>query len=578
MRKIQWILAGLFLAGQGLAQEAVPLILTAESQPAVVAIGGQGQIVLHYDIDPGFHIGDVAAGFFKVEPVALPGLRFGEAVIPESEETPYGGQYAGVIDVTIPFTIGREALVGESQVKVTVTYQPCSEEGVCYPPEDVTLRVPVTVEPGQVSGGSISERLATALEKGSIVAFLLVFLGGFLTSFTPCVYPMIPITIAVIGAQAGGGRLKGFTLSLFYVLGLATMFTTLGVIAAKTGALFGSLAQNPVTLAVIGGIFFFMGLSMLGFYTVRVPSSIQTKLQGKRRSGFLGSYLTGVVAGVVVSPCVSPLLVVILTWVAKTGSLALGVGLLFSFALGLGVLFILIGTFSGVLKSLPKSGGWMEVVEHGFGILLVGLALFFVRPLFAPWMYKALWGAALVAFATFGGVFSALPEMATHKAKLGKALVVIVLVLGAGLLLSVVLPQAGPGEAASQPAAQTASGHELPAGWLASEVEGLAQARAESKPVMVDFWADWCTACHELDERTWPNGEVRAALEGFVKIKIDQTKNGEAEKALQKKYGIVGLPTVVFLSPEGEEVGRFEGYHPPEKVLGFIAEAQGKLK
>ena len=566
------------MAGALVAQEPVPVILQGEAQPAVVAIGQKGQIVVHYDIDPGFHIGDVAAGFFKVEPVALPGWRFGEAIIPESEETPYGGQYSGLIDVSIPFAVGPEALVGESRVTVKVTYQPCSEEGVCYPPEDVTLQVPVTVEPGQAGGGSISERLASALEKGSIVAFLLVFLGGFLTSFTPCVYPMIPITIAVIGAQAGGGRLKGFTLSLFYVLGLATMFTALGVIAAKTGALFGSLAQHPVTLAVIGAIFFFMGLSMLGFYTVRVPSSVQTKLQGKRRSGFLGAYLTGVVAGVVVSPCVSPLLVVILTWVAKTGSLALGVGLLFSFALGLGVLFILIGTFSGVLKSLPKSGGWMEVVEHAFGILLVGLALFFVRPLFAPWMYKALWGAALVAFATFGGVFSALTDVADHKAKMGKALAVIALILGAGLLLSVVLPQAGPAVSAVGAPVQTASGHELPAGWLPSETEGLAQAQAESKPVMVDFWADWCAACHELDERTWPNAEVRAALEGFVKIKIDQTKNGEAEKALQKKYGVVGLPTVIFLSPAGEELGRFEGYQPPDKVLGFIAEAAGKLK
>lgn len=572
---LMWFVLGLF--GSVAAQDAVPVILKGIVEPTTVAIGTEGQLSVHFDIDPMFHIGDVEGGFFEVSPQPLPGWTFRTPIIPESHETPYGGQYAGQIKVTLPFSVGKEALVGDVTVMVKVTYQPCSEEGVCYPPEDENLRIPVTVEPGAVSGGSISERLTRALETGSIVAFLIVFLGGFLTSFTPCVYPMIPITIAVIGAQADGGKLKGFTLSLFYVLGLATMFSTLGIVAAKTGALFGSVAQHPIAVGLIGGIFFFMGLSMLGFYTVRVPSSVQTKLQGKRRSGFLGAYVTGIVAGVVVSPCVSPLLVVILTWVAKTGSLALGVGLLFSFALGLGVLFVLIGTFSGMLKSLPKSGGWMEIVEHAFGILLVALALFFIKPLFSAVMYKALWGAALIVFATFGGAFAVVAAEADKKSKFSKAFAIVALVLGAGLLFSVVQGAPVPTSQAGESATVTSSGHALPEGWLSSEPEALAKAKAEGKPLMIDFWADWCAACHELDERTWPEPSVKAALEGFVIVKIDQTKNGDAEKALQKKYGVIGLPTVIYLSPDGKELSRFEGYQSAEKVAGIIAKAKGIL-
>ncbi|MCK5146089.1 protein-disulfide reductase DsbD [bacterium] len=579
MKKVALLFWGIIFIGRLAAQEPVPVILQGSIEPQVVAIGSEGTLLIQYDIDPAFHIGDVEAGFFKLEAEPLSGWTFQDAIIPESHETAYGGEYSGIIKVVIPFKVGNEAFIGESTITVNVTYQPCSEEGICYPPEDEVLRIKAVIEPGQtIDSGSIADRLTRALETGSIVAFLIVFLGGFLTSFTPCVYPMIPITIAVIGAQAGENKLKGFVLSLFYVLGLATMFSSLGIIAAKTGSLFGSIAQHPIAVALIGGIFLFMGLSMLGFYTVRVPSGIQTKLQGKKRSGFFGAYLTGIVAGVVVSPCVSPLLVVILTWVAKTGSMALGVGLLFSFALGLGVLFILIGTFSGILKSLPKTGGWMEVVEHSFGILLVGLALFFVRPLFSPEIYKGLWGGVLIIFATFGGVFSVLAADANSKTKFGKSITLIALILGAGLLVSVVLNNPGISAGSSGAVQVTESGHALPDGWFSSEAEALEIAKEEGRPLMIDFWADWCAACHELDERTWPDASVKTALADFVIVKIDQTKNGDAEKILQKKYGVVGLPTVIYLSSAGEELARFEGYQSPAKVEAIITKAKSMLK
>jgi thiol:disulfide interchange protein DsbD len=350
---------------------------------------------------------------------------------------------------------------------------------------------------------------------------------------------------------------------------VATTFSVLGVLAAQTGSLFGTYAQHPVIQILVAAIFFVMGLSMLGVFTLQVPPAIVGKLRGKRK-GFLGSYLTGLVAGLVVSPCVGPLLIVILTWVAKTGSVLLGFGLLFSFALGIGVLFVLLGTFSGILRNLPKSGGWTEFIEKGFGLLLIVLAIVFIKPVLPPQIYQGVWSVFFIVLGTFLGAFSSLTRESKRSQKIGKALGYLSILIGSFLLFFSFYhhyqTKATKAGYAPEPAQEMFSEKF----WVLSEEEGFRLARLEQKPILIDFFADWCAACHELDEKTWSDPSVQNELKRFVPIKLDLSKDNASVKKIYQKYSVQGLPTVILLNRSGEEVYRFSGFQPPNKVSKIL--------
>jgi thioredoxin:protein disulfide reductase len=584
------VLAGLLLAaGAGFSQAKIDVRLSAE--PDRLPAGGTGRLVVEISMPEGTHITAPPEGLFGVVPDSAQGLRFLDPKYPDGVPDKYGKVYKGAFRVIVPFSAAAGAAPGERRVRAVVTVQQCGEsQGVCYAPEDVAVEAVVAIGPA-AAGGSVQSaadadgpsgseaggpakrdlagRVAEALERGSLAAFLLVFFGGLLTSFTPCVYPMIPITMAVIGARSSGKKLGGFVLSLFYVLGIAVTFSALGVIAAKTGSLFGTFMNHPVVTVLIALIFLGMGLSMLGAFVMQMPPALASKLRGKKRGGFLGIFLTGLVSGLIVSPCISPLLVVILAWVAKKGSLLLGAGLLFSFALGLGVLFVVIGTFSGALKALPKSGRWMEIIERGFGILLVTLALVFVRPVIGHFLYVCAWSAYLIVFGTFLGAFSALDKEARGADKIRKAAAVFLVLLGGILLWSAVQARAAgvsPGSVAAR---------ESSVSWITSEEEAFTEAKSTGVPLLIDFAADWCAACRELDGKTWPDPAVIDAVGRFVPLRLDMTKTTEAVRAAQKKYGIVGMPTVLVVDPSGKELGRFTGFKGPEETAEFL-EAHGR--
>jgi thiol:disulfide interchange protein DsbD len=566
-----------FITGFVFGQDKDPIYIEAEVQPSEISAGGEGQVIVTCDISSEFHISDTANDLFSVTPESSDKVEFGSIVYPRGEAESYGFVYRGIIQIIIPFTVMKKAEPGENRMPVVVKYQPCLEEGmICYPPDEKKIEARFNILSADSRAGTISsaddmkleERLNRELEKGSVLAFLLVFLGGLLTSLTPCVYPMIPITMAVIGAQAGGSKLKGFVLSLFYVLGIAITFSALGVIAAKTGGLFGAFSQHPVTLLIIALIFFLMGLSMLGVFIIQMPSSLASKLHGKKGKGFIGALLTGLVAGLIVSPCISPLLVVILAWVAKTGSVMLGIGLLFSFSLGLGVLFILIGTFSGILKTLPKSGGWMELIERGFGILLVALALVFIKPLFSDWVYLGLWGVFFVFFGTFAGAFNPHDKTMDRKKKIGKALGIVTLIIGGSIIFFALAEWRGSGSIL-QSKESNVSAHEA-SYWIGTDIEGFSQSLETGKPVLLDFWADWCPACKELDKKTWPDEAVHMELNRFIPVKLDLSRKTEESENLRKKYKVVGMPTVILFDSNGNELTRFSGYKPPEEVVQLL--------
>ncbi|OGG46345.1 MAG: cytochrome C biogenesis protein, partial [Candidatus Handelsmanbacteria bacterium RIFCSPLOWO2_12_FULL_64_10] len=380
-----------------------------------------------------------------------------------------------------------------------------------------------------------------------------------------CVYPLIPITIGIFGARGARRPIERLTLSLIYVLGIAAMYSGLGLAAASTGAVFGQVLTNPWVIGGVATIFALFGASMLGAFEIQLPAGLQARLSQVGGKGYGGAFAMGLVGGIIAAPCTGPALGAVLTYVATTRDLAFGFWLLFVFALGMGVLFLVIGTFSGAMAALPRSGAWMEGVKSALGIVMLAAALFYLKDVAT--FLKAALSRSTGYLATAGGlVLLGLLLGAVHRsfhdastgARLRKGLGVIFCVVG-------VYTIAG---------ALTAPASVAGPDWVRDEAAGLAQARQAGRPAMIDFYADWCAACVELDRYTYSDPKVRERLRAFVSVKVDFTKESEATRALQKKYRLVGLPTVVFVDGRGNELPdkRLTGFAPPGQFLAHIAD------
>ncbi|MFO0583191.1 MAG: cytochrome c biogenesis protein CcdA [Anaeromyxobacter sp.] len=402
------------------------------------------------------------------------------------------------------------------------------------------------------SGAASDLGLGALLGAGSVLAFAVAFAGGVLTSLTPCVYPLIPITVSIFGARKASGRGEAMALSGLYVLGIAAMYSALGVGAALTGAAFGSVMSNPWVIGFVAVVLAAMAASMFGAFELQLPGAWQARLNTVGGAGYLGAFAMGLVSGIIAAPCTGPVLAAALTFVAAKGSVAFGLGIMFTYALGMGLLFFLIGAFS---VSLPKSGPWMDTVKSFFGVALLAAAGVFLKDAFpaVKALFSAARGAALVAAgAAAAGVLLGALQGSFHAAwgaRLAKGLGVALLV--GGIVYGV-------GAAGARDRARMAASF----AWLHSEEEALAKARAEGRPVIVDFWADWCTACKELDKIAWSHPAVREEAARFVAVKLDGSEETPAFQAAYEKYGIVGMPTVIFIDSSGKE--------HPERVMTAI--------
>jgi thiol:disulfide interchange protein len=276
----------------------------------------------------------------------------------------------------------------------------------------------------------LQELLKQELGKLSLLLFALVFFLGFLTSLTPCVYPVIPIVMGYIGTRSGGKKSKGFYLSIFFVLGLAVVYSILGVVAAMTGSMVGVSFQNPIVVIIIAAIFIIMGLSLAGLFEIPVPSSISSKVQaGGSKSEIIGAVVVGGVAGIIAAPCVGPVLIALLSWISQTGSVVLGFLLTFTFSLGMGIIFLLVGTFSGVVSSLPKGGKWMDYVKYFFALILIAGGIYILNSIAPGWLSLLLWGIFLVGLSVFTGLFKT-HETYKFKDKAYKFIVILIFVVG----------------------------------------------------------------------------------------------------------------------------------------------------
>lgn len=408
--------------------------------------------------------------------------------------------------------------------------------------------------PDLASSGSVGATsdlgIGGLLAQGSALAIAAAFAGGLLTSLTPCVYPLIPITVSVFGARKAASRGQAMLLSALYVVGIAVTYSALGVGAALTGKAFGSVMSNPVVVGLVAAVLATMAASMFGAFDLTLPAGVQARLSGVGGAGLLGALGMGLVAGVIAAPCTGPVLAAALAVIAQRGSIAGGLAVMFPYALGLGLPFFLIGAFS---LSFPKSGPWMETVKSVFGVALLAAALVFARDAFPvlKGIFSGAKGAAVgAAAAAAAGVLLG----ALHRSFHGGGAERLLKGAGVALLVGGIAYASGAAEAR----VRSASALE----WLHDEGAAVALAQREGRPLIVDFWAEWCVACKELDKHVWSDPRVRAKASRFVALKLDGTDDSAAFQALSAKYGVLGLPTVVFVDPRGRE--------SPARVVGAV--------
>jgi len=413
-----------------------------------------------------------------------------------------------------------------------------------------------------------------ALARGPLLAGLAALAGGFLVSLTPCVYPMIAITVSIFGAREAGSRREAMLLSTSFVGGIVALFTPMLVGAAMTGGIFGAALSNKWVVTTIAVVFIAMAFSMFGAFEMVLPESLMGRLQTVGGIGYGGAFLLGLVSGVVAAPCTGPVLTGILLWIGKTQSIALGAVVGAAFSIGLGIPFWLVGTFA---VSLPKSGKWMTWVKSFFGVVLLVVAH---NNLKNAWPVLARGARHEV---TFFGIMAGLVAVglllgAVHL-DWGDGGLGVKLRKGAGIAITVVsasLLWAGWEKAPALPearadTAQPGAENKPLLTWLHSESEAVTKAKAEKKPLIVDFTAEWCKACNQLSRDTFADPRVMEKAGGFVAVKVDATSDEDPQvDAVKNKYGVKGLPTVVIYDSTGKERGRINEFIGPEKFLKMI--------
>jgi thiol:disulfide interchange protein DsbD len=478
--------------------------------------------------------------------------------------------YDALVVVPVPLSAGATATAGTLRGKVR--FQACNDQ-VCLAPAEVAFDVAVNLEgaaaaapaspatpsaaatpptthaaapAGAPTGGSITDRLQRAFADGGFAWFLFLFVGGLLLNLTPCVFPMLGITVSIFGARRQEALPRVVTTAVLYVLGICVTYTVLGVVAALTGSLFGSALQSAWVNLVLGGLLLLLSLGMFGVYEMQPPSWVMDRLGGAQATSFAGAFLSGLGVGIIAAPCVGPLVVAVLALVAQKGSLAFGVQTMFTLSLGLGFPYLFLATFSNLLQSLPRSGDWMVWVKHGFGVIMASIGLNYLAiglaPDLAPWV--------AVAALVLGGLWLGFLDHSSGRAGGFRAFTRLVGVLAIAL---------GVWNAVGVLRAERA-----PLAWRAYSEQAVQASLAAGRPVIMDFSADWCMPCRELEHKTFPDARVRAEGGRFDLYRVDLTKydTPESEEA-RRRYGITGVPEVLFLTP-----GR--GEQRDLRVIGFL--------
>jgi len=583
------VLKLLFFVGEPIAQFTNDPVVTVNASISADKIrpGSTFKILVKARIDDEWHINSHQPLEEFLIPTAvkfdsIPGLDFSKINFPEGKQRnfQFSEQPLSVYDGSIVVSADAKAsdlALGELKISGVFSYQACNDVSCLAPAEapfEILTRVvdastPVEAQSnfeeadlGQLQGEreGVNQISAIISGKGLSVALLAIFLGGLALNLTPCVYPVIPITISFFVGQTSGRIGKSFLLALVYVLGMALTYSVLGVVAAMTGGVLGSSLQNPLVLIFIALVFVVFAAGMFGAFEIRVPAFLNN-LAGSSKQGVWGSLIMGLTVGIVAAPCIGPFVLSLLTYVAAQGDPLLGFMMFFVLSLGLGLPFLALGTFSGLVKNLPRSGEWMIWVKKVFGVIMIGVAIYFISTLISDVLYVIL----LTVVAVVGGIFVGFLDKSKASFNwfkgLKPAIGVLMILFGAWTSVS---------------AWQQANAPHM--NWQPYSDELMQQAQLEGRPVLIDFFAEWCIPCKQIEKTLFAEPAVVAKSAKFVVLKADLTKDdSEDVKAIRQKYHVVGVPTVVMLDSHGNEYRRFTDElvkSKPEEFLKIMKEAQ----
>ena len=503
-------------------------------------------------------------------------------------------------DATLPYQYSED---GDKDVTFKVKYQGCSEiSGICYPPQTKKFTVklsPISAAMAASIEASSSEstdeqliseqdEITNALRSGNTWLTLLIFFGaGLLLAFTPCVFPMIPILSGIIVGQGEDiTTRKAFYLSLVYVLAMAMTYTIVGILVGLSGENIQAWFQNPWIIGSFAAIFVALSFSMFGFYELQMPASIQSKLtniSNNQQSGnIIGVAIMGFLSALIVGPCVTAPLVGALIYIAETGDAVLGGMALFSLSMGMGAPLLVIGASAG--KFLPKAGAWMDAVKAVFGVLLLGLAIWLLERVAPVWSTMTLWAALIIVSAIYMGAIDSIKEGSSGWKKLWKGLGLLLLVYGIIMMIGLAsgnrnmfqpLKGLNVGSSISGAAVQAEHLNFIQVKGVDGLNAELAKAKAAGKTVMLDFYADWCVSCKEMETFTFSDHAVQAALAGVVLLQADVTPNDDKDTELYKHFGIIGPPSIMFFDTDGIERKNYRvvGYMAADKFSSHVERA-----
>lgn len=575
------------------------------SQPQVVSVnleknslqvqqGKEIKVILNAKIDNTWHINSnkpndefliPSVVTIKGNGIKLTGVKYPKAhdITLSFSDTPVS-VYEGDVKFEITITADKSAAPGKQNVEVKLNYQACNDQS-CLPPNSVTanleleilaaaeavqqeskvidqsakseqtLEPPVTqkVEETVLQQEAVKpeeDSLASTLESsGILLSLILIFLGGLALNLTPCVYPLIPITIGYFGGQAEGKTSRLFLLGILYVLGMALTYSVIGVITSLSGAVFGTLLQNPFVIAGIALLFIVLALSQFGVYEFKLPDKLVMKAGGAK-GGVMGAFFMGLTMGIVAAPCIGPFVLGLVTYVAAKGDPFYGFLMFFVLALGLGLPYLLLALFSGKIKKLPRAGDWMEGVKHIFGFLLLGMAFYFVDPV----LPKSIQGYSLPVFGIITALILLFVDKTANQIKGFRFFKIIFSVIVLAISIWALIPS-----------------EKLSPEWKQFSIASYEQSLKNNESMLIDFYADWCIPCKELDALTFSDPRVIKELESYTSYKVDMTQMTEANEELRKKFNVIGMPTVLIINSKGEEVHRLTGFVNADEFLKLLA-------
>lgn len=477
-----------------------------------------------------------------------------------------------------------------SDFTLSVGLQGCADLGLCYPPIVTPIKISIadiaattgngsdTGKPAATTTNKIaaaenadneSNSISTALKSGRLLVILPLFLLlGLGLSFTPCVLPMVPIlSFIIVGEGTGIKRSRGFILSLSYALGMALVYTALGVAAGLIGEGLSASLQNPWVLGTFAVLMLVLSLSMFDVYQLQVPAALQTKLtmasDGQKKGKLIGVFVMGAISALIVGPCVAAPLAGALVYISQTRDVVIGGSALFAMAIGMSVPLLLVGLSAGTL--LPRAGKWMEEIKHFFGVLMIAMALWMVSPVIPVWTQMAGWALILMGYAGY--------QLFIHRGgKLSKVVALLFAALGLAQLVGV----STGGRDVFAPLAHLYGGHvqEVKFVRVKSSAElDAALAQNKGKPAMLDFYADWCVSCKEMEKLTFPVPAIKSKLDSLLLLQVDVTANNADDKELLKRFHLFGPPGIIFFDPQGQEISdaRVIGYQNPEKFAKSLS-------